>query len=79
MSDWQPIEELELRDGIVALVCRTGTAENKVFCGHQTVHIATYEDLHWSESYGCGVLENPYFRITHFMPLPAPPNGEPVS
>jgi len=72
---WRPIETLELAEGVVVLVALSATANNTTYGerGKQTVHIATYEDGHWADSYSAYRLENRCWRVTHWMPLPEPP------
>lgn len=72
---WARIESLELTEDTVALVVLSSTAANQTYGegGARTVHMATFEDGGWSDSYSAYRLENRCWRVTHWMPVPDAP------
>lgn len=83
MSDWKPIEaEKPPRDETI-LVAVEPTAENEAYFGKwpRKTHAAYVDERGkicdastWKPDDG---LNGKYWRVTHWMPLPAPPAGAP--
>lgn len=72
---WQPIETAP-RDGSAILVVEAAKPEHPYLWEkrYQAVHEASFEDGQWSDGC-CSPLENKYFHVTHWMPLPPAPGA----